>query len=68
MPAGSDAEWKRNKLNNAVLTTTPLDKPGQNYPIGDFTEPKEQSEADSHSLVSVPNRIRSDRENDYHNK
>ena len=53
---------------DAALTTDSLDKPVQNHSFGDFIEPHEQSEADSHSFVSFPNRVRSDCKNDYHDK
>ena len=50
-----------------ALTTKPLDKHVQSYRVGDLIEPQEQNKTDSDSLVSLPNRIRSDGENDYHN-
>jgi len=39
----------------------------QSYRVGDLIEQYEQSEADPDSLVSFPNRIRSDGKNDYRN-
>ena len=50
-----------------VLTNKPLDKLVKNYHVGNLIESQEQSEADSNSLVSVPNRPRPDGENDCRN-
>ena len=52
---------------DVVLTSNPPDEFVQNNRVGDLVEHQEQSEADSNSLVSLPNCVSSDGENDYHN-
>ena len=63
--AGTDAEWRGQRIN--VVPTMSCSHPlSQDYPNGDLTKYKEQSEADPNSLISLPNGIRSDGKNDYH--
>ena len=68
VPAGRDVRRKRIKDQPVVLTTNPPNKPVQKYHVGDLAESKEQSEADSNSLIPLPNRIRSDSKNDCHHE
>ena len=57
-----------NRRRTEALTANLLDKPKQNHPIGDVIESQKQGEADPNSLISVPNRPRSDGENGYHKR
>ena len=51
-------------VGHVVLTTESLDILVQGYRVGDLKDCQEQDEANPNSLVSLPDRIRSDGKND----
>lgn len=52
--------------NEAVPTFDCFEEPLREYPVGDLANYQEQSKTDPHSLIFVPNCIRSDSKNDCH--